>query len=70
MTVPGARTRHTEGSTMLKVLIIATCLALAACGPPCEERGGKTELLYIMPIVHPNGLVTLVPVFDCKGVKE
>lgn len=58
---------------MLKPLIVAACLALAACGPSCEERGGHTEFSHFQPMFMMAGKVPmthLVPIYKCVGAAD
>lgn len=50
-------------------LIILLTMALSACGPSCEQQGGKLEFTHFIFVPQKIGDVTMLqqyPVYDCK----
>lgn len=55
------------------VALLAFIILLAITTPSCEDLGGKSELVYFMPVwqgAPPNQWLQMVPIYDCKGAKQ
>lgn len=51
---------------MVKLILVALCALLAACGPSCEDQGGTLELQYYLPIVIDGKVIGQTPIFHCE----
>ena len=60
------------------IVLIVSMLALmvwvgATSGPSCEERGGESILVSMVPITIMSGnvpITSMIPVYDCKNPKK
>lgn len=53
-------------------LLFLPLLALASCGPSCEDQGGEMVFDHLQPIITMVGkvpIVQMIPIYQCKVPK-